>query len=810
MTLTLPLDKRALKLQEFLDTHPNSKSRPRAIELLISTYAALGDQRLKNGDRSGVDLLLKALAETDATVNESLFNGVIAQIPMNLYLRQEQAAAFQSAQEIENKFGDNPKRLLSVARFYLSIERGDEAVRIADQVVKLDSQLAEGHSARALGLHLSLRLDEAAEAYRRVLELDPESRSARTSLADLFRGAGKFEEALALYAEQLKVDYKDKAATNGTVLVLLELNRVDEANNLLESALADDPKNFTLLTGAAYWFAAHENPKKAYELARRAIDIEPRYTWAQIALAHSFLELKRPLDAERSIRFARQYGKFPTLTYELANVLVTMGLYEEAAEALRESFVVEGDEIKTRLAGRFPASSEGFMELIAPERRASIYQYKAGASPLNAKVMKDLLIFSNTLLPSGENQRIDETAAVTAAREFASGTDNMSTFRKVYAASRLLRNGIAYEAVFELAHEARNAAEGALDVPTLTIAVQADEFRELRASAIAAGKVPDVADAPADVLANILRGRTDDLMGWALFNQSKYEAALDYLKKATTVLPTGTPAWRTALWHLAVAQEQAGDDAAALENYIVSYKAGAPDAVRRASIEQIYKRINGTLDGLEEKIGPTPVAESVAESVASPQQQPTVSPIPETSSTSPDPGATATPEKTPTPEPSPTETPGNALPVKTLENARTSTPTPSAEPTPTSDSTPVETPATSPSESPTPVSEGGLSDEALRAAASRLRSTIKVMGRVVDSEKGGIANVVVVLISPSGSVLAATTDSDGNYSFTVTPSQKRYRLIPSKDGFTFTPIDRTFVGLFEDQKDIDFEGRPAP
>jgi hypothetical protein len=56
-------------------------------------------------------------------------------------------------------------------------------------------------------------------------------------------------------------------------------------------------------------------------------------------------------------------------------------------------------------------------------------------------------------------------------------------------------------------------------------------------------------------------------------------------------------------------------------------------------------------------------------------------------------------------------------------------------------------------------------------------------------------------------VLTATTDNDGNYSFTIaTPSQKTYRIIPSKDGFTFTPVDKTFAGLMEDQRDIDFVG----
>jgi hypothetical protein len=99
-----------------------------------------------------------------------------------------------------------------------------------------------------------------------------------------------------------------------------------------------------------------------------------------------------------------------------------------------------------------------------------------------------------------------------------------------------------------------------------------------------------------------------------------------------------------------------------------------------------------------------------------------------------------------------------------------------------------------------------MSDEALKNAAARLRSNIKITGRVVDANKTGMPNVTVVLISPSGTVIASTTDNEGNYSFRVTPSQKTYRVIPSLEGFTFTPVDRTLPGLFEDLKEINFVG----
>ena len=730
LTLTLPLAKRAVALKEFLDTHPESKSRPRATELLISTHAALGDQKLKNSDiAGGIEQLLLAINEANVDITDQLFSGVISQIPMNLYLRGEKEAAFKAAQSVEAKFGADPKRLLAVAGFYLGVERAGEAVRLAETVVKLAPDSAEAHRILAVGLHISLRLDDAIAEYKRTLQLDPSSHVSRVSLADLYRASGRVEDALALYNEQLSLDPKDKAAHAGKVVSLFELGRSDEANSALEAALAGEPKNLPLLAGTAYWLAAHDNNERALELALKAVAIEPRYTWAQIALARSLLKLERPLDAERALRFARQYGKFPTLNYELATVLSSMGLYDEALEILRESFTIRDGQIHTYLAGHVPASGSGFIELLAPERRAGIYQPASADTATNAYLLKALLEFNAAFAPATEGEKIDERAAVKAAQEFSYGTDSMRAFRQTYAASRLLRHGVGIDAALDLIAEAGRATDEALKVPVLTMAVQADEFRDLRARAIAGGNVPDVAHAPQEVLANILKGRLQDLHGWALFNQEKFSEAITHLTQATETLPEETPAWRTALWHLGVALEQTGQKEPALQAYLKSYSGGPVESVRRSVIEQLYRNIYGSLEGLDESILTGRIT---------------------------------------TPEPAPAETPKPE-------------------------------PATSPTAEP-------ISEDSLKNAASRLRSNIKITGRIVDADKVGIANVVVVLISPSGAVMASTTDNEGAYSFTVAPSQKTYRVIPSKEGYTFSPIDRAFPGLFEDLKEIDFVG----
>lgn len=780
LTLTLPLSERIDALKEFLRTKPDSNSKARAIELLVSAHATLGDQKLKAGDNAaGVEHLMLALHEGAGDISDQLFSGVISQIPMNLYLRGEHEAALKAAAAIEAKHGDNPTRLLALTAFFLGLERGDEAVRLAEQAVKLAPDMAEAHRVLALSLHISLRLDEAAAEYKEALALDPASKGARRNLADLKRAIGKTEEALALYQEQLGFDPSDKGARTGVVLSLFDLGRNEEGNAELEKALQEDPRNLALLTGAAYWFVARNDSKRGLELATKAAEIEPRYTWTQIALSRALIGEERLIDAERAIRFAKQYGRFATLEYELATVLAASGLYEEAAEVLLQSFTIRDGEIETRLAGHIPAQASSFVELLAPERRAGIFQSQPADNDENARQLKALLSFAFAMDQSGAVGKVDEAAALAAAREFASGRDSMRTFRQIFAASRLLTKGVAIDAAYELSVQAKDGVEAALDSSAATVAVQADEYRGLRAQAMASGITPYVQEAPKDILDNILRGRIENLSGWALFNLDRTEEALEHLRRAAEILPEGTPQWRTTLWRLGVVLEQTGEKEEALTNYIKSYNVGEPDPVRRTVIERLYETLNGSLEGLENRmvagaavaqVAEKPV-ETGGESPTSPEEDSERSEKPETPPTEP----AATPEASPSPEslPSPTKS-KSEQPEKVRQNSYPG------------------------------------SDPSLPIAAAKLGGTVKVAGKVVDSQGVGIPNVTVVLISPRGTVIAATTDAEGNYSFKVQASQRSYRLIPSLEGYTFQPMDKVLPGLYDDQKDLNFVGERLP
>lgn len=604
LTLTKPAAERIDLLKAFIASRPTSVAAPRAHELLVSARAALGDQKLQAGDvTGGLEQFRLALSEAPSDISDRLFTEVIARIPMNLFLRGQRDAAIEAARRIEALAKLNPVRLLAVTQFYLGIEDTKEANRLAELTVQNAPDVAAAHQALGAARHIALRLDDAEAEYAKALALNPKLTSAKLSLADIQRASGKSEAALTLYREALEADPKNNSARAGVVLSLLELGKQEEAVQELNAALQDPEKarNLPLLVGAAYWFIARGDAARALDLAQKAVAIEPRYSWAQIAFARALVADKRPLDAERALRFARNYSRFPTLDYELATVLASVGLYDEAAAELTKSFALKDGQLETKLAGRISAKAATFTELLAPERRASIFQNKTADSEANAR-MKALMTFTNGLNAERRAPAEDELTAL--AQEFIAGDDPMKTYRQIYVATKFLKRGVALSTVLDLMDNATAGVEAALNVPAATVAVQADELADARARALAQGATPNVPNAPRAALSGLLRGKIEDIAGMALFNLDKPNEAVPRLRRAVSVSPEGTPLWRSSMWHLGAALEASGKNDQALLYYIKSYITGAPDVARRSVIENLYKKVNGTLQGLDDKIGP--------------------------------------------------------------------------------------------------------------------------------------------------------------------------------------------------------------
>lgn len=714
---------RLAALEKFLADFPKTENKVRALELMVSARAEIGEEKLRFSEtEAGLKMFKLAASEAPKPVSDELYTKVILQFPTNLFFRGQQAAAVEIAKIIEEKADGNAKQLLGLAAFYLGIENGDEAKRIAEKAVALDPNLPAAYQTLGLASRLNFDLENSVAAYTKALELDANSAVSKRSLAEMKRAVGKPVEAAALYREILEKDAGDGAAQTGLVLSLFDAEKSAEAEAELAKSLEANPNNLLLLVGAAYWYAGKNQAAKAVEYAQKAVAVEPRYTWAHITLARALMARGNPAEAEKTLLAARQYGNFPTLDYELASVRAAAGFYEEAARDLRKSFAVTKDgAVETRLGNRVARQTKDFIELLSAERRASIFQPLAADSAENAARMKNLLNFAQKL----ESKDATETEISEAAEEFVRGDDKTKTHRQIYAASRLLQKKTALPKALELTQSAVRGVDDALEIESPASFVLADELFESRAAAISRGQLVIVPAVSRQTLSTIVRGRIEEIAGWTLYNQEKPAEAAVRLKRAVGILPEKSAWWRSSMWRLGASLEAAGKLPEALDAYIKSYTSGEPDAVRRSVIETLYQRINGTLDGLDTRLEGKPkretsflIKQTENTETAKTQTPPAtvteekstgkseVSPSPETApenapkleetpqakpEPSPTPGVEPSPEISPTPSP-------ETSPQKIIEPATVSEPTPSPSPLP--EETPTPSPEPSPSASP--------------------------------------------------------------------------------------------------------------
>ncbi len=691
---------RIAALQKFNETFPRSDKHSDSLELIAATRGQMGNEKMVAGDLNAAAALFKlAAAEAPKPMSEQLFGESLSKIPTNLFFRGERESAFDIAKLLEERADTNVGQLLTVASFYISVEDGGGARRVAETALKLNPASSPAWQTMGLADRMDFMLDESAGAYAHALAIDPDSLPARRGLAEMKRSLGRADEAVTLYREILAKDETNLPAETGLILSLFDAEKRTEAEAEMAKSVAVNPGNVILLAGVAYWYAAHNEGDKAVEFAQKAIAAEPRFIWSHIALARGYMTQKKPVEAEKVLLVARQYGQFPTLGYELASARVAAGFYREAAEELSKNFSVKDGVVSTKLGGRVQRESKSFIELVGPERRASIFAPTAADDPENAARLAALLELKQQL--DAAEPKADAVGA--AADAFIRGDDKMKVHRQIFAASQLLDKKVALPKVVEIAKASVANVDAGLDAPSATSASLASELYESRAIAIARGDYVSIPDVSRVTLSGIIRGRIEELNGWAFYEMDNPTESVLRLRRAVSVMPVDSAWWRASMWRLGSALVLSGKDAEGLDAYIKCYKVSTPDAGRYGVIESLYKRVNGSTQGLEARIGakpapsapiaqkvqPKPTPDAKVEAPVETKVEPTASAISEIrintpkSRTIPGEPATKKTEPTPTPE-AKVEIPTQPKPEGTVASTpEVKIDVPKPEPTPT-------------------------------------------------------------------------------------------------------------------------------
>ncbi|HCA57759.1 MAG TPA: hypothetical protein DEP46_07250 [Blastocatellia bacterium] len=583
--------------------------RGQALELASASRAALADQMYEAGEKeAAIGMFREAITNAPSPASDRLFAEILIRIPGSLLLKSEGKAAVDAARDLEPHAAGKVDRLLALVTFHTSIENGTDAVRLSEAASLIEPPAAAAFRALALAHRLNFDIEAAETAQRKALEIEPGSVDIKRELADLLRANGKSKDAIPLYQSIIEADENSAQARAGLAMALYETGERAAAEAELDRAIKLSPENFILMTAAAYWYAANGFGDKAIEFAEDSIEMQPRYVWSYIALARGHSIQNKPVEAEKALARAKQYGNFPSLNYEIALVRMDAGFFREAAEEMSGVVEVADGNISARLGGRVQRSAASLPELLRDERRASIFAPNSPADAERAARLAALTAFFDGLNAEGEGTLNDE-----ALGRFIAGDDKMRVHRELFAATLLLEKGVGTEKALELIASATDQTDAALGVSNPSAAVMASELYESRRIAFIRNEYLLVPDVPRQTLSAIMRGRIEELAGWALYREGKYADAAVRLQRAISVLPPDSAWWRSSKWRLGEALFADGKPEEALDQFIAGYDRNRPDYFKYTSIKSVYQQVKGSIEGLEERIGPNPFPEAEPE-----------------------------------------------------------------------------------------------------------------------------------------------------------------------------------------------------
>jgi len=152
--------------------------------------------------------------------------------------------------------------------------RGREAMRSSADAIRMDPNLALAHAARACALDAQGLHWEAEMEARQAVALAPTDPNRHSDLAGIVGRAGRFAEALDITSRGLSLNPQHLPSLHCRAQALVSLGRSDEAQELLTSALLEDPDLAQLHASIGLFLEGHGDLTRAGDEFREAIRLD--------------------------------------------------------------------------------------------------------------------------------------------------------------------------------------------------------------------------------------------------------------------------------------------------------------------------------------------------------------------------------------------------------------------------------------------------------------------------------------------------------------------------------------------------------
>jgi len=179
------------------------------------------------------------------------------------------AAAIGRALDIDPEHG--PSRILA-ARISLGRKKYAEALAHADKALAKNNRLADMQLVRAEALLNLERLGDAARTLSELIQARPKWLAAYRGLEVVYLNAGNVEEALSVCRKGREQLPEEFVLASDEVELLCRLGKTDDAQQVAQSAVGDEPESRRCLA-LAQNFVQFEQPDLAKHWADRALEL---------------------------------------------------------------------------------------------------------------------------------------------------------------------------------------------------------------------------------------------------------------------------------------------------------------------------------------------------------------------------------------------------------------------------------------------------------------------------------------------------------------------------------------------------------
>lgn len=228
----------------------------------------------------------------------------------------------------------NPNRVetyLSLARFYMKIDKGDEAEKTIQKGISVNDKSPLGYVEYGRFLSFAKRPTEAEAQFKKAVELDPKNYDARQAIADFYLAEKQLDKAEQAYKDLAAVLDNSPEGMTALADFYAGVGRTDEAVQVFENILKDAPETASARYRLGEIYLDRKENAKVLEQAEALLKTNNSDAQALLLRARMKLQENNAEEAVKDLEeILKKQPSLKTALFYMAQAKLALGQVEQA------------------------------------------------------------------------------------------------------------------------------------------------------------------------------------------------------------------------------------------------------------------------------------------------------------------------------------------------------------------------------------------------------------------------------------------------------------------------------------------------